>query len=123
MRRALLSALSTAVMAAALAVGPVPGAHAAGTADCPRGWLCVWDQTDYQGHMFKFKDANATWPAAIENHDASWFNNGTSGLTACIWQGGAYTGTVKAVKAGASSPRDSAHAHRGSSNDWRSTCE
>ncbi|WP_326763471.1 peptidase inhibitor family I36 protein [Streptomyces sp. NBC_01591] len=122
MRRTLVSALTTAGIAAALTViGPVSSTSAAptGTAACPSGYLCVWDQTGYKGHMYKFSGKNASWEAwPINNHDASWYNNAKSGLDACVWQGKNYTGSVKVIKAGKSSPRDSAHAHRGSSNSW-----
>ncbi|MCX4773753.1 peptidase inhibitor family I36 protein [Streptomyces sp. NBC_01285] len=103
---------------AAVFLGPVAPAQAA-TADCPSGYLCLWDQTHYNGNMSKFKDANASWSGYnINNRDSSWYNHGTSGLNACIWQGYYYTGSVKIVASGTSSPQDAAHAHQGSSNNW-----
>ncbi|MCG0066604.1 peptidase inhibitor family I36 protein [Streptomyces tricolor] len=66
-----------------------------------------------------FSGNNSGWASwAINNHDASWYNNGTSGLYACVWQSQYYTGSVKVIKVGTSSPADSVHAHRGSSNIW-----
>ncbi|MEV0787629.1 peptidase inhibitor family I36 protein, partial [Streptomyces sp. NPDC050423] len=62
---------------------------------------------------------NSDWSAwTINNHDSSWYNHGTSGLNACVWQGYYYTGSVKVVASGTSSPQDAAHAHLGSSNNW-----
>ncbi|MEE1805844.1 peptidase inhibitor family I36 protein [Streptomyces sp. BE133] len=110
--------LVAAATIAAVFLGPVSSAQAA-TADCPSGYLCVWDQTSYNGKMYKFKDSNASWSGyAIENHDSSWYNHGTSGLNACVWQYSYYTGSVKVVASGTSSPQDAAHAHLGSSNNW-----
>ncbi|MGW2659151.1 peptidase inhibitor family I36 protein [Streptomyces sp. NPDC001478] len=107
-----------AAATAAVFLGPVSPAQAA-TADCPSGYLCVWDQTSYNGKMYKFSGSNSSWSAwAIENHDSSWYNHGTSGLNACIWQYPGYLGSVKVVASGTSSPQDAAHAHLGSSNNW-----
>ncbi|MBB4983403.1 MULTISPECIES: peptidase inhibitor family I36 protein [Streptomyces] len=122
MRRTLMSAL-TACFAAALTLGgPAAGGASAlpsGTAACPSGYLCVWDQINYQGNMYKFSGSNSSWAAwAINNHDSSWYNHGTSGLNACVWQYEGYLGSVKVIRAGTSSPSDSGHAHLGSSNSW-----
>lgn len=122
MRRILFPVLAAGFSAVLVLAGPASSAAptaAQGTAACPKGYLCVWDQTDYKGHMFKFKDSNSTWGGyAIENHDASWFNNNKSGLDACVWQYKGFAGSVKVIKAGKSSPGDAAHAHKGSSNSW-----
>ncbi|MFI9213941.1 peptidase inhibitor family I36 protein [Streptomyces sp. NPDC053253] len=119
MRRTLIPLVSVGFAAALTLAGPASSASAAGTADCPRGYLCVWDQTNYQGNMYKFSGTNFSWGSwAIDNHDSSWYNNGTSGLNACVWQGVGYTGSVKAIRSGTSSPSDATHAHRGSSNSW-----
>ncbi|WP_371098804.1 hypothetical protein, partial [Streptomyces sanglieri] len=48
----------------------------------------------------------------------SWYNHGTSGLNACVWQYSYNTGSVKVVASGTSSTQDAAHAHLGSSNNW-----
>ncbi|MBP0448793.1 MULTISPECIES: peptidase inhibitor family I36 protein [unclassified Kitasatospora] len=120
MRRFLTSLLTLGFAAVLSVAAPVAGAGAAttGTAACPSGYLCVWDQTEYRGNMYKFKDANSWESWAINNHDASWYNHGTSGLCAYVWQYSDYSGTVKVIKPGTSSPSDSAHAHRGSANSW-----
>ncbi|WP_338933150.1 peptidase inhibitor family I36 protein [Streptomyces netropsis] len=121
MRRTLVSILAAGFAAALTIAGPVSDASAAptGTAACPSGYLCVWDQINYQGNMYKFSGKNASWAAwAINNHDSSWYNHGTSGLDACVWQYEGYWGSVKVIKAGTSSPSDSGHAHLGSSNSW-----
>ncbi|MEV0787590.1 peptidase inhibitor family I36 protein [Streptomyces sp. NPDC050423] len=47
-----------AAAVAAVFLGPVAPAQAA-TADCPSGYLCVWDQTSYNGHMYKFSGSNS----------------------------------------------------------------
>ncbi|MFD9104646.1 peptidase inhibitor family I36 protein [Streptomyces virginiae] len=122
MRRTVISVLTTCLAAAFTVAGPATSASAApsGTAACPSGYLCVWDQTNYQGNMYKFAGSNSSWAAwAINNHDSSWYNHGTSGLNACVWQYEGYWGDVKVIRAGTSSPGpDNAHAHEGSSNSW-----
>ncbi|MFC9393567.1 peptidase inhibitor family I36 protein [Streptomyces sp. NPDC057027] len=122
MRRTLMSALTACFAAALTLVGPAAGGASAlpsGTAACPSGYLCVWDQINYQGNMYKFSGSNSSWAAwAINNHDSSWYNHGTSGLNACVWQYEGYLGSVKVIRAGTSSPSDSGHAHLGSSNSW-----
>ncbi|MEU9763436.1 peptidase inhibitor family I36 protein [Streptomyces sp. NPDC047985] len=122
MRRIFVPVFAAGFSAALVFGGPASSAAptvAEGLAACPKGYLCVWDQTDYKGRMYKFKDANASWGNyAIENHDASWYNNNKSGLNACVWQYKGHMGSVKVIKAGTSSPKDANHAHKGSSNSW-----
>jgi hypothetical protein len=118
-RRSRLAGLAAAAAIAAAAIVMPALPAQAGTAACPSGYLCVWDQTYYRGNMYKFSGKNFSWASwAINNHDSSWYNNGTSGLNACVWQYVGYSGPVKVIRAGTSSPVDSIHAHRGSSNSW-----
>ncbi|WP_442789839.1 peptidase inhibitor family I36 protein [Nocardiopsis sp. EMB25] len=90
-----------------------------GTDDCPLGYLCVWEHPNYQGRMYRFAGANASWAAwDINNKDSSWYNNGTEGMLACVWSGTNYQGSVKVIQHQTSSPSDSTHGDRGSSNSW-----
>ncbi|GGR08970.1 peptidase inhibitor family I36 protein [Kitasatospora griseola] len=112
-------AVAAALAAALIPAGSAGATTTSGTADCPAGYLCVWDQINYQGNMYKFSGENFSWSAwAINNHDSSWYNHGVSGLNACVWQYEGFSGSVKVIKAGTSSPSDPAHAHYGSSNNW-----
>ncbi|MGW3168406.1 peptidase inhibitor family I36 protein [Streptomyces sp. NPDC001142] len=128
MRRILVPVLTAGFAAALTIAGPASGASASvsvtGTASCPSGYLCVWDQTSYNGNIYKFSGTNKSWTSwAINDHDASWYNHGTSGLKACIW-GDEYSviwgwgGGLKSVASGTSSPSDSNRAYKGSSNSW-----
>ncbi|WP_404870366.1 peptidase inhibitor family I36 protein [Kitasatospora griseola] len=121
-QRVKLSLAAVAALAAALI--PAGSADAApaltGTAACPSGYLCVWDQPDYQGKMYQFRSDNFSWWGwDIDDNDRSWYNNGTSGKYACVWQFANYSGSVKAIAPHTSSPHDYNHETRGSSNDWR----
>ncbi|MFD3912933.1 peptidase inhibitor family I36 protein [Streptomyces sp. NPDC058603] len=118
MRRALVSIVSVGFAATLTLVGPATTASA-GTADCPRGYLCVWEHPNYEGRMFKFGGSNASWGSwDIEDKDSSWYNNGTEGMIACVWSARNYQGTVKAIQPQTSSPSDAIHGDNGSSNNW-----
>ncbi|GAA4915859.1 peptidase inhibitor family I36 protein [Streptomyces coeruleoprunus] len=122
--RRLLSLAAAAGAAALLPLaGPAAPAQAA-DAVCAAGYLCVWDQTSYEGRKAVFKDTNKSWAGYfINNKDASWANAGTSGLNACVW-GDEYSmvwgwgGGVKVISAGTSSAKDAYRAYKGSSNSW-----
>ncbi|BAJ33252.1 MULTISPECIES: peptidase inhibitor family I36 protein [Kitasatospora] len=123
MRLRVKTAMAAAIAMAAtlLPAGSAQAAHGrTGTAACPSGYLCVWDQPDFRGRMYRFLGDNASWGDwAIDNNDRSWFNNGTSGTYACVWQYVNLVGHAKALAPGEASPDDPGHAGRGSSNDWR----
>jgi hypothetical protein len=105
-----------------ITTGPVAAAAPAG---CPAGALCVYNQLHYGGNRYQFFGSNASWGAwAVEDNNLSWFNNGTSGRWARIWEHRNYGGSWDAIARGVGifdgSPNgaNSPVYKRGSANDW-----
>jgi Peptidase inhibitor family I36 len=97
----------------------------AAPAGCAAGALCVYNQLHYGGNRYQFFGSNASWGAwAVEDNNLSWFNNGTSGRWARIWENRGYGGSWHAIARGVGvwdgSPNgaNSPVYKRGSSNDW-----
>jgi hypothetical protein len=101
--------------------GITSGVSAASLASCPAGALCVYDQTYYNGTLYRFFGTNSSWaPYGIEDRNASWFNNGTSGRWARIWEHRSCTGNWHAIARGVGVYDGSGSVvyKKGSSNDW-----
>lgn len=89
------------------------GTHSAAlaAADCPSGWLCLYEHADYQGRMLKFRDN--TWQQlsgyGFNDKTSSWKNR--LGRSACLsWNWPAGDRKIS-LSAGGSS------AHMGNWND------
>jgi Peptidase inhibitor family I36 len=119
-----LSLIAMAGASAGLATVLVPTAAHAAPPGCAAGALCVYDQENYDGTRYQFFGTNSSWaPYGIEDRNASWFNNGTTGRWARIWElrscaGG--WGTYSSVSPGTGVADGSQYYvyKRSSSNDW-----
>ncbi|MGV9316583.1 peptidase inhibitor family I36 protein [Streptomyces sp. NPDC003691] len=50
----------------------------AGTADCPRGYACLWVHANWTGQRWQGQYNNPTLPAFIDMQASSSFNNGNN---------------------------------------------
>jgi hypothetical protein len=102
--------------------GTTSGVSATSLSSCPAGALCVYDQTYFNGTLYRFFGTNSSWgPYGIEDRNASWFNNGTTGRWARIWENRSCTGSFDAVARGVGVYDGSIASpvyKKGSSNDW-----
>jgi hypothetical protein len=119
-----LSLIAMAGATAGLATVLVPTAAHAAPSGCAAGALCVYDQENYAGTRYQFFGTNASWaPYGIEDRNASWFNNGTTGRYARIFEQRNCTGTLGTFSSVAQGTgvADGSQWYvykRGSSNDW-----
>lgn len=93
----------------------------AAPAGCPSGALCVYSGLNFTGSHSYLQDCNRSWVTFGRNDiNASWFNNGTSGRWARIWQNVDFRGNFDAVArgVGVSDGRTGPVFNQGSSNDW-----
>jgi hypothetical protein len=123
MRKSLQAALFAIPVAAALLLTG-SGPAAAAPPGCPAGALCVYRDINYAWGPYKFFGTNYSWHQwAIADRDSSWFNNGTSGRSARVWEHVGYSGRVEVCIARGHGIRNQWwFDDLGSSNDWPSRC-
>jgi len=59
------------------ATGSSGGASTQGTADCPAGWLCIYEGTNWDGRRLQFNDEfwHSLAPYGFQKMTSSWHNN------------------------------------------------
>ena len=115
------AAAATITSASTAGAGTAIGAAMAAPAGCPSGALCVYSGLNFTGsHSYLF-DCNRTWVTFGRNDiNESWYNNGTSGRWARIWQNVNFTGNFFAIAPGVGvlDGHGTGVYNAGSSNDW-----
>ncbi len=87
-RRILFGGALGAVLLSATALIP---SEAFAAPSCPAGYLCLWDNNP--SDLGKFAGNNSSWvPYGWYHRSDKQYNNGTSGMSVCIWNGTNYTG-------------------------------
>jgi Peptidase inhibitor family I36 len=91
MRRSLVGKLAATAALAAAMIAPSVGS--ATLSQCPSQNFCAWTASNYSGTVAKqiqvnnpFWNTTAGWNV-LYNNDRSWYNHGTSGLRACVYDG------------------------------------
>lgn len=123
MRKSVQAAFFGTSLAAALIVGTSEPASAA-PPGCPAGALCVYRDVNYAWGPYKFFGTNDSWHQwAIADRDSSWFNNGTSGRRARVWEHVGRSGRVEVcIARGTGIANQWWFDDMGSSNDWPWGC-
>ncbi len=119
MRRAVVTAVVASTAALTLGAAPAQAAPSG----CQYGALCVYWNTGYGGAQSQFFGSNPSWGAySIEDDDSSWFNNGTTGKGARIFDNRSHSGGSKCYDMGDGEGYAVAVDDRGSSNSWPLRC-
>jgi hypothetical protein len=114
--------LAGAVASVAVPLTAVPASAAPG--GCKVTYLCVYRNTFYDDGPFQFAGANRSWSAwpRIANDDSSWFNNGTSGLAAAVYDARDFQIRTICLERGTGNRIALSKQDRGSSNRWLQEC-
>jgi uncharacterized membrane protein len=84
--------LRNRVVCAALLSGASLFSTTADAASCTAGSLCLWDDAT-PGAVGRFSGTNSSWkPYGWYHRSDRQYNNGTSGMNACIYHGTNYSG-------------------------------
>jgi Peptidase inhibitor family I36 len=121
LKRRLLAVCTGAI----LALGLLPALTTAAKADvpppgCTSGALCAYVHVNYAYGPYRFFGTNSSWHRwYIADRDSSWFNNGTTGRAARVFQHVNWGGAVEVcVDRGDGIPNQWWRDDMGSSNDW-----
>ena len=118
--RRLAVAVAVAASPAVAAVAIVaPVAHAS-LADCPSGYLCVWNAINFPGSPNnKFFYDNSSWAGTqVQNSDYSWADKGTQYVRVYDYYNGPVT---LCLTPGMGVFTNASAQHRGDGNKWSSS--